>query len=164
MNLNDYFVKNLELGEELMYAIKRFNIALTTQKENDCPNRGIADRDIVALFYSDSPLLSQDNEGRLNFYNLGAQRVFGYAPQEAIGMKSVELVPLPLRTARADKFKHILEERTSVEVQEARLAKGDKLIKINAIVFPYLLDSKLSIAARVDLLDANGNAIAPLRK
>ena len=37
-------------------------------------------------------------------------------------------------------------------MQEARLTKDGKLIKINALIFPYQLDSKPAIAARIDLL------------
>ena len=119
--------------------------------------------DIAFLFYSPSPLLSQDHNGRLNFYNPAAQKVFGYTPEEAIGMASAELVPVPLRRGRADEFRHILEKEDFAEVQEPRLAKGGKLVGINALIFPYMLDDRLSIAARVDLLDARGNVVAPLR-
>lgn len=159
MNLGNYLARNCELGSALAEAIRLHKVNFTQCLSPEATKYGL----IGALFYSESPLLSQDSEGRLNFFNLGAQRVFGYSPEEAIGMKSVELVPPSLRTARADKFRHILEEKTSVEVQETRLTKNRKLIRINALIFSYQLDSRPAIVARVELLDANGKASASLR-
>lgn len=117
--------------------------------------------DIALLFYSHSPLLSQDHQGILNFYNPAAQKVFGYTPEEAIGMPSAELVPHWLIPGRAEKFKHILEDRVSAVVpREERVTKGGKIVNIWAIVFPYTLEERPSIAARVELLD--GKPINPV--
>ena len=147
MDLRAYFRENCDLGISLANAMSHHAISFVEREDSEIKGYG----KIAALFYSQSALLSQDHKGILNFYNLGAQTVFGYTPDEAIGMPSVNLVPEELRGVRAEKFGKVIAERIAVSVREERLAKCGKMVKINATVFPYLLDSRLSIAARVSL-------------
>ena len=160
MNLESHFKNKENLALNLVQAMEIYHIFFDF---NPLPE-GQQDYGIFnSLFYSDDPLLSQDLDGKLNFYNLGAQRVFGYTPEEAIGMLSLELVPPVLRPGRAEKFRYIIEQRTSAQVQEVRLAKGQIPIAIEALIFPYEIKNELSIAARVELLGPDGNPITNLR-
>ena len=156
MNLDTYFQENSGLAIALVNAMEEHNVVF---EKGIVPEGNPSYGEFGLLFYSQAALLSQDHNGVLNFYNLGAQKVFLYAPEEAIGMKSIELVPPNFIPERVDEFRRILEERIAVEIQTLRMTKGGVLVKINALVFPYELDSKLSIAARVELIDDSNPAI-----
>jgi PAS domain S-box-containing protein len=145
MNLNDYFIKNFELGNFLGMAILDHGITFNARPSREVESYGA----IAVLFYSKFALLSQDHNGRLNFYNPAAQKIFGYTPEEAIGMKSIDLVPENLRGERAEEFSKVLEKRIAVTVDTLRLSKSGELVKVKATVFPYQLGSKLSIAAMI---------------
>jgi PAS domain S-box-containing protein len=144
MNLNNNSKKDLEIKLNLLKAMNKHQILLVDD--------------------SNEALLSQDVNGILNFYNAGAQKIFGYSPKEARGMQSANLVPKELKPERLEKFKEVLEKGKSFEIQEERLAKGNKKIKINALVFPYETSKGRSIAARVCLLDQKGKPIEQLKK
>ncbi len=155
----NYITANRQLGLALATALEIYHINFKRANLQATKNYG----PLAPLFFSESALLSQDHEGKLNFYNFSAARVFGYSPDEAIGMPSVNLVPLELRTGRAEEFKRILTHGEAVELTEERITKEGKRVRINALVFPYQLEINPSIAARVELCGADGKRVVPLR-
>jgi PAS domain S-box-containing protein len=95
-------------------------------------------------------LLSEDTDGKLNFFNRAAERLFGYSQIEAIGMDSVLLVPPELREGREKLFHEVLEAKVSRYVETARITKSGERINITGFVFPYVLGRGVySIAAMV---------------
>jgi PAS domain S-box-containing protein len=152
MDLDKYFEKNWRLGKSLMYAAQTV-AEIPIQADPKIKVWDTNHIQIATLFYSSLPILSQDHSGNLNFYNLAAEGVFGYTPNEAIGMPAVNLVPAELRGIRAEHFKRVLEYRIAVSLQsEKRRRKDGSLVEISAIVFPYLLDGTPSVAAKVELI------------
>ena len=147
-DLETHFRKYQDLASKLIRAILEHNVAFKFVDIPGTPDYGY----FTPLFFSPDALLSHDLNGIINFYNLAAQNVFDYTPEEIIGMPSVELVPEELRPCRAEKFRYIIEQRTSAQVQEVRLAKGNKPIDVGASVFPYEIGPKLSITAKVELI------------
>lgn len=137
-------MKNAELADALVEAIEGYEIDFEVKV---IPQHWSAYHRFDPLFYSNTALLSHDHNGVLNFYNIGAQKVFEYRPEEAIGMESVELVPHHLRIERAEELERALVEPVTMRTE--RIVKGGRIITIDAVVFPYQLNGKPSAAAVV---------------
>jgi len=96
-------------------------------------------------------VLSEDEGGVLNFYNLASEKIFGYHASEALGMPSINLVPAHLREGREKLFERVLLEGAARDIITQRIHKSRKLINIVADVFSYQLEDKKTIAAIVRL-------------
>lgn len=153
-NLITHFRNNRDLPLRLVQAIAKHWVDFDFNPgQKDQPNYGVFD----TLFYSKDALLSHDEKGIINFYNLAAQKIFGYTPEEAIGMASEELVPEELKEERSKELDALVN---LVELQTRRLAKGQKPININALVFPYELQEGIYVAAaRVELIGLDSHLI-----
>lgn len=157
-DLIDYMKGNRQLGSVLAVALEKYHVNFRRADLESVKEYG----PLAPLFFSESALLAQNHDGRLNFYNFSAARVFGYSPQEAIGLRSIELVPENARRERADIFQQVIENGLAVDVLDNRITKEGKIVRINALIFPYELDSRPSIAARVELLGVDGKRVVPL--
>ena len=154
----NYMLENKQLGIALAAAIEKYHVNFKKADLQATKNYG----PMAPLFLSESALLTQDHEGRLNFYNFSAAKVFGYSPFEAIGLRSLELVPEDARRERAEIFHQVVEEGQVVDILDNRITNKREIVRINALVFPYELNSKRAIAARVELLGTNGQRVIPL--
>ena len=94
-------------------------------------------------------ILSQDRNGKLNFYNIAAQEVFGYTPDEALGMPSINLVPEHLWVERSREFQGVLEKLVMKEFTTVRLNKDGNEVCVAARAFLYGLNGDKNIAAVV---------------
>ena len=140
------------LGQALLRAIRTYDLPLELRL---VPEVKISQSQEVNILYnSPKGILSQDTDGRLNFYNPAAEKIFGYTPDEAIGMPSVNLSPPELREGRKEVFQEIVEKRIMKELTTVRLNKAGERITIHAYIFPYEClspgTSFLSIAAIVE--------------
>lgn len=122
----------------------------------DSPPNPLSRHEAVnSLYYSPHALLSHDLGERINFFNLGAQAIFGYSLDEAIGMNSIELVPIMLRQGREKLLQKVIEGCKMVVIDTQRIKKDGRAINIRAHVFPYELFSGIySIAAVVEKIKA----------
>ncbi|MEE9525000.1 MAG: PAS domain-containing protein [Candidatus Woesearchaeota archaeon] len=147
---------DLGIADSLSDAMLEYGIIF--EEEPECEG-------FEALFYSDSALLSHDHNGILNFYNIGAQNALHHLPEKAIGMPSIDLVPKGLRLIeeRQKLFERVINERIAIEIQEERITASGDPVEIKAVVFPYELDSKLTIVARAEPI-TTGNPSPFLRK
>src|SRR5271154_3673042 len=85
---------------------------------------------------SDDAILGKTTEGIITSWNVGAQRIFGYSPQEAIGQPVSMLVPAD----RPDEVPRMLEclmrGETVEHFETIRLRKDGKEIQIELTVSP----------------------------
>jgi len=140
------------LGQALLRAIRTYDLPLELRL---VPEIKISQsQEVNSLYNSPKGILSQDTEGILNFFNPAAGEIFGYTPDEAIGMPSVNLSPPELREGRKGVFQEIVENRIMKELTTVRLNKAGERITIHAYIFPYEYLSPgisfLSIAAIVE--------------
>ncbi|MBI2577124.1 MEKHLA domain-containing protein [Candidatus Woesearchaeota archaeon] len=119
------------------------------------PNPASRYEAVNSLYYSPHAILSHDQRESINFFNLGAQAIFGYSLEEAVGMNSIELVPIMLRQGREKLLQKVIEGCKMVVIDTQRIKKDGRTINIRAHVFPYELFSGIySIAAVVEKIKA----------
>lgn len=66
-------------------------------------------------------IIATDREGRINFWNPGAERIFGFAAAEAVGQSLDLIIPENLRARHWAGFRHVMETGVS------RYGHGDLL-------------------------------------
>jgi PAS domain S-box-containing protein len=66
-------------------------------------------------------IVGTDREGRITFWNPGAERIFGFAADEAVGQSLDLIIPENLRARHWQGFRHVMETGTS------RYGHGDLL-------------------------------------
>src|SRR5215469_427868 len=67
-----------------------------------------------ALLASPSdPIVATDRDGRIVFWNPGAERIFGFAANEAVGQSLDLIIPENLRARHWEGFRHTMETGTS---------------------------------------------------
>ncbi|HET7506966.1 MAG TPA: EAL domain-containing protein [Solirubrobacterales bacterium] len=85
---------------------------------------------------SDDAVLTKDLSGTITGWNRGAERIYGYSAQEAIGREVTELLIPPSRRGEA---KRILKEAAAGEVvafETERITKSGELIDVALRAFP----------------------------
>ena len=73
------------------------------------------------LASSSDAIIATDREGRITFWNPGAERIFGFAPDEATGKSLDLIIPGNLRTRHWEGFHHVMKTGVS------RYGDGDLL-------------------------------------
>src|SRR5215469_13373319 len=82
----------------------------------------ISDQLGQALLSSTSDaIIATDRDGRITFWNPGAERIFGFAAGEAIGKSLDLIIPENLRARHWEGFRHVMETGIS------RYGDGDLL-------------------------------------
>jgi PAS domain S-box-containing protein len=66
-------------------------------------------------------IVATDRDGRIVFWNPGAERIFGFAEREAVGQSLDLIIPENLRARHWEGFRHVMETGTS------RYGHGDLL-------------------------------------
>jgi PAS domain S-box-containing protein len=66
-------------------------------------------------------IVATDRDGRIVFWNPGAERIFGFTAQEAVGRSLDLIIPENLRARHWEGFRHVMETGTS------RYGHGDLL-------------------------------------
>lgn len=66
-------------------------------------------------------IVATDREGRIVFWNPGAERIFGFASQEAVGQSLDLIIPENLRARHWEGFRHVMQ------TGESRYGHGDLL-------------------------------------
>ncbi len=66
-------------------------------------------------------IIATDRDGRIVFWNPGAERIFGFAPREALGQSLDLIIPENLRARHWEGFRRVMETGTS------RYGHGDLL-------------------------------------
>lgn len=73
------------------------------------------------LTSSSDAIIATDREGHVTFWNPGAERIFGFAANEAVGKSLDLIIPENLRARHWEGFHHVMETGTS------RYGDGDLL-------------------------------------
>jgi PAS domain S-box-containing protein len=85
---------------------------------------------------SDDAIVSKTLQGVIRTWNAGAQRIFGYTPEEAIGQSVTMLIPLD----RLDEERQILERLSAGQriehYETVRRTKEGRLIDVSLTVSP----------------------------
>jgi PAS domain S-box-containing protein len=105
---------------------------ISEQRRREEENRRLA----AIIRSSDDAVLTKDLSGVVTGWNQGAERIYGYPAQEAIGRTVTELVIPPERRGEA---KRILKEAAAGEVvsfETQRVTKSGSLIDVSLRAFP----------------------------
>jgi PAS domain S-box-containing protein len=73
------------------------------------------------LASSSDAIIATDREGRIAFWNPGAERIFGFTAREAVGQSLDLIIPDNLRARHWEGFRHVMKTGTS------RYGDGDLL-------------------------------------
>lgn len=73
------------------------------------------------LTSSSDAIIATDREGHITFWNPGAERIFGFAANEAVGKSLDLIIPENLRARHWEGFHHVMKTGTS------RYGDGDLL-------------------------------------
>ncbi|MEQ1824503.1 MAG: PAS domain S-box protein [Pirellula sp.] len=91
---------------------------------------------IGVIEHSDDAIISKDLQGTIRSWNQGAERIFGYSAEEAIGQSITLLIP-PDRLHEEDDVENKLKRGESIEhFETVRLRKDGKLIDVSVTYSP----------------------------
>jgi PAS domain S-box-containing protein len=85
---------------------------------------------------SDDPILSKDLNGTITSWNGAATRVFGYQPEEMIGVSILKLIPENLHSDEKTIIENIRAGRRIEHFETVRLAKDGRLVEVSLTVSP----------------------------
>jgi PAS domain S-box-containing protein len=128
---------------------------ISERKRREEENRRLA----AIIRSSDDAVLTKDLSGVITGWNQGAQSIYGYTPEEAIGRPVSELLIPPERRGEA---KRILKEATVGEVvsfETQRITKGGDLIDVSLRAFPIR-----GISGEVTAVCTVGHDVSELRR
>ncbi|WP_081599425.1 PAS domain S-box protein [Prochlorothrix hollandica] len=86
--------------------------------------------------FSDDAMWSQDLEGRIQSWNRGAERIFGYNAEEMIGESIDRLIPLDLRDERLNIVLQVQQGRSVDHYESIRLHKDGHPITVSTTLSP----------------------------
>jgi PAS domain S-box-containing protein len=96
---------------------------------------------------SDDAIISKRLDGTITSWNSGAQRIFGYSPEEIMGQSITRLIP----PDRLEEEPHIIQRLIKGErvdhIETQRLTKAGKLIDLSLTISPILDESGRIIGA-----------------
>jgi len=87
---------------------------------------------------SDDAIVSKDLNGVITSWNRGAERLFGYSPQEAIGQPVTLLIPTDLFDEEPDILKRIRRGEKIEHYETVRRRKDGTLVNISLTVSPII--------------------------
>jgi PAS domain S-box-containing protein len=126
-----------------IYAIMGISTDITERKENEIAAQRLA----AIIESSDDAIISMDLDGIISSWNKGAERLFGYSPEEVIGDAVTILMPLE----RVDEKPAILERIRRGErvdhYETVRRHKNGSLLDISLTVSPITDSSGKVIGA-----------------
>jgi PAS domain S-box-containing protein len=96
----------------------------------------IAERLASIVDSSDDAIISKDLNGTITTWNKGAERIFGYAAEEAIGKPVTILIPPERRDEEASILERIRRGERVEPFETVRMCKNGRLIDISLSVSP----------------------------
>ena len=84
----------------------------------------------------DDAIISEDLTGRITSWNRGAERIFGYTAQEAIGQPVMMLIPDDRREEEVQIFARLLRGEPVDHFETIRRRKDGKLLNISLTISP----------------------------
>ena len=115
-----------------LFAVYSILTDITAHKENN--EKHVILSAIVES--SDDAIISKTLDGTITSWNAGAQRIFGYTEQEAIGKHISLLIPSNLLDEEEHIIEHIRSGKKIDHFQTTRISKSGKEIPISLTVSP----------------------------
>jgi two-component system, chemotaxis family, CheB/CheR fusion protein len=84
----------------------------------------------VVVRDSNDPIVSLDREGHVRTWNPAAARVYGWAEEEALQMRYLDLVPEGLRAETGSMLEAVLRGQDIAPLQTTRLTRGGEAVTI----------------------------------
>ena len=104
---------------------------------DDLQRRGLAQERLAAIVESsDDAIISKDLNGIITSWNKGAERIFGYSPEEVIGKSVIILIPSDHQDEEVMILSRIRRGERIEHYETIRQRKDGKLINISLTVFP----------------------------
>jgi PAS domain S-box-containing protein len=104
---------------------------------------------------SDDVIMSKDLNGIITSWNDAATRVFGYSPEEMIGLSILKLIPENLHSDEKMIIENIRAGRRVEHFETVRLAKDGRLIDVSLTVSPIKDEQGKVIGASKILRDVS---------
>jgi PAS domain S-box-containing protein len=110
----------------------------------------VAQRFAAIVESSEDAILSKDMDGRINSWNHGAEMLFGYTAEEAIGQHVTLLIPLERHNEEPDILGRIRLGQRIEHYETIRRRKDGSLVEISLSVSPIRnLDGKIVGASKI---------------
>jgi PAS domain S-box-containing protein len=96
---------------------------------------------------SDDAIISKDLNGIIKSWNIGAQRLFGYTPEEAIGRPITMLIPPELKNEEYEILKRLKAGERVDHFETLRLTKDQRKIMVSVTASPITNDQGIITGA-----------------
>src|SRR6202011_2680059 len=96
----------------------------------------LAQRLVAIVESSDDAIVSKDLDGIVKTWNLGAERLFGYTAEEAIGKPITLLIPMDRRDEESEILSRIRRGERIDHYETVRRRKDGSLVEISLTVSP----------------------------
>src|SRR3954467_13700603 len=96
---------------------------------------------------SDDAIVSKTLEGIITTWNMGAQRIFGYTPQEAIGNPINIIIPPDRQEEEPNILRQIRSGQRIDHFETVRITKDGRLIDVSVTISPVRDGSGVIIGA-----------------
>jgi diguanylate cyclase (GGDEF)-like protein/PAS domain S-box-containing protein len=126
-------LSSANLGADV--ANRQLHDQLEAQKQIEAELQGSTDRVEALVAASPLAIVVQDKDGVITRWNAAAQRIFGWAEQEAIGMKMLA-VPDDKRAEGVDFLERILRGEHFADVEAVRRRKDGVYISVSLSAAP----------------------------
>ena len=113
---------------------KNFNLMGASLQKSTAENQRLA---LIAQQTADA-MMMHDLEGNISFWNVAAQKIFGYSPQEIIGKSASMLIP---KGQEGDlvQNKQVINDGQNVENHDTqRMAKDGRIIDVSISAAPLI--------------------------
>ena len=103
----------------------------------DLTERSTMESRLAAIVtFSDDAIVSKTLEGVVTSWNTGAQRIFGYTPEEMIGQPITTLIPPDLQHQETEILARLRKGERIDHFETVRVAKDGRLVEVSLTVSP----------------------------
>ncbi len=96
---------------------------------------------------SDDAIVSKTLDGVIRSWNVGAQRIFGYAPAEIIGRSVLTLIPPELHEQEKEIVSHLVRGERVEHFETVRVRKDGTLVEVSLSVSPICDEAETVLGA-----------------
>ena len=121
-----------------------------------------SERDVLAarlaaiVESSDDAIIGKDLEGFITSWNAGAQRLFGYAPDEIVGQHITTIIPFELRAEEEDDQAELRAGRSVRHFETVRCRRDGSRVDVSITVSPILAPDGTLVGASKIARDISG--------
>src|SRR6478672_9117443 len=101
-------------------------------------------------------IFSLSPDGVIESWNPGAERLFGYSAEEALGMHVLRLVPREYRTRALQLLNRVIEGEVFEDLDARRLARDGRVLSVAMNIAPIRGENGAIGAAAVVVRDISG--------